>query len=174
MCLQPTLENELVLLRPLRVSDFEALYKVAQDPQIWALHQNKDRGELNNFSSFFKDAITSNGALAIIDRTTRNIIGSSRFKVHPEDSTAVEIGWTFLSRAYWGGIYNASFKNLMISYAFRHFNYVVFNVDKHSYRSQKAVQKIGGELIKKKGSLGHLHTKKPTGLTFILRKTALC
>ena len=35
MNLQPTLENDLVILRPLRESDFEALYEVAKDPLIW-------------------------------------------------------------------------------------------------------------------------------------------
>lgn len=32
--LQPTLENDLVLLRPIESEDFEALFNVAKDPLI--------------------------------------------------------------------------------------------------------------------------------------------
>ena len=169
--LQPTLENDLVLVRPIRVSDFEALYQVAKDPMIWELHQNPDRWEPEVFKDFFKGALDSKGAFVIIDKATQTIIGSSRFK-NPENSNeAIEIGWTFLSRDYWGGVYNKSFKSLMITYAFKRFDYILFHVDQHNYRSQRAVEKLGGELLDKKGSLGHLHTPKKTGLTFILMKT---
>ncbi len=33
--LQPVLEGNLVRLRPLAETDFEALYAVASDPRIW-------------------------------------------------------------------------------------------------------------------------------------------
>jgi|GEM_PF-2442279 len=59
--LQPTLENDLVLVRPVIIEDFENLYKVAQDPLIWELHQNPDRYQLPVFKQFFKDAINSKG-----------------------------------------------------------------------------------------------------------------
>ena len=169
--LQPTLENDLVLVRPIRASDFEALYQVAKDPLIWKLHQNPDRWERDVFKDFFKGALDSRGAFVIVDKATQAIIGSSRFKKPENSEEAVEIGWTFLSRDYWGGVYNKSFKSLMIAYAFKHFNHILFHVDQYNYRSQRAVEKLGGELLNKKGSLRHLHTPKATGLTFILTKT---
>lgn len=171
--LQSTLENDLVILRPLRIDDFEALYKVASDPKIWELHQNPNRWELEVFKDFFKGAIDSKGAFVIIDKGTKQIIGSSRFKRPENSQEAIEIGWTFLSRDYWGGRYNKSFKSLMMDYAFEHFDYILFHVDHQNYRSQRAVQKLGGKLLDKKGSLGYLHTPKETGLTFILRKIGL-
>ncbi|MEO0570084.1 MAG: GNAT family N-acetyltransferase [Bacteroidota bacterium] len=170
--LQTTLENDLVVVRPLNVHDFEALYTVAQDPKIWKLHQNPNRWELKIFKDFFKDALDSKGAFVIIDKATKKMIGSSRFKIPKNSKEAIEIGWTFLSRHYWGGVYNKSFKSLMITYAFQHFDYILFHVDHHNYRSQRAVEKIGGIVLDKKGSLGHLHTPKETGLTFILHKTS--
>ena len=169
--LLPTLENDLVLLRPLCIEDFEPLYQVAKDPLIWKLHQSPDRWELEVFKGFFKGALESNGALVIIDKVTNGIIGSSRFKKPENSQEAIEIGWTFLSREYWGGMYNKSFKSLMIAYAFEHVDYILFHVDHLNYRSQRAVQKLGGKLLDKNGSLGYLHTPKETGLTFILYKT---
>ena len=41
--LQPTLENDLIQIVPLKETDFEALYAVASDPLIWEQHPNKDR-----------------------------------------------------------------------------------------------------------------------------------
>lgn len=35
IALQPTLENEQLVLQPLKASDFETLYAVASDPEIW-------------------------------------------------------------------------------------------------------------------------------------------
>ncbi|MDT0607147.1 GNAT family N-acetyltransferase [Croceitalea rosinachiae] len=168
--LQPTLENDLVLIRPLLVEDFENLYKVAKDAKIWELHQNPNRYELQVFRQFFKDAINSKGALVIIDKATSKIIGSSRFKQTENSNQAVEIGWTFLSRSYWGGVYNKSFKGLMITHAFEYFDYVLFHVDENNFRSQKAVKKLGGTLIDRQGTLAYLHTPKKSGLTFILGK----
>lgn len=56
----------------------------------------------------------------------------------------VEIGWTFLARAYWGGVYNGEMKRLMLRHAFRFVDGVVFLVGKQNVRSQRAVEKIGG------------------------------
>ncbi len=166
--LQPNLENELVLLRPLKSLDFEALYEVASDPEIWKLHQNPDRYKKEIFTVFFDGAMASKAAFGIIDKKTNTIIGSSRFRLHNTSDEAVEIGWTFLSKAYWGGTYNTSFKNLMIQHAFQYFRYVLFHVDHKNYRSQRAVQKLGAILVDKQGFLKHLSTTKETGITFML------
>lgn len=171
--LQPTLENELVVLRPLRIEDFEQLYQIASDPKIWELHQNPDRFELQVFKQFFKDAMDSKGAFAIIDKANHKIIGSSRFKRPHNAEDAVEIGWTFLSRDYWGGVYNKSFKGLMITHAFKYFDYILFHVDKNNFRSQNAMKKIGGVLMNRNGNLKHLHTPVKTGLTFVLKKETI-
>ena len=169
--LQPTLENDLVFIRPIKTSDFEALYEAAKNPEIWKLHQNSDRYKKSVFKEFFKGAMDSNGAFVIVDKETNTIIGSSRFKLHDKSVEAVEIGWTFLSKDYWGGIYNKAFKTLMIDYAFKYFKYILFHVDQQNFRSQKAVQKLGGTLVDKEGPLKHLSTAVASGLTFVLEKS---
>ena len=169
--LQPTLANDLVLLRPIKPDDFEALHNASNDPLIWELHQNPDRYKKSVFKTFFKDTIESKGALVIIDKKTNNIIGSSRFKRANSSDDAVEIRWTFLSMDYWGGVYNKSFKTLMIDHAFKDFKYILFHVDQNNFRSQKAVQKLGGTLVAKDGPLKYLSTTVETGLTFVLKKS---
>lgn len=143
--LQPFLENSFVALRPLNQSDFSELYTIASNPLIWAQHQNKDRYTLKNFTQFFNEAIASKGALVIIDVKTKKIIGSSRFRTQDESNGIVEIGWSFLDKAYWGGHYNYAFKKLMINYALQFCANVVFYVNPKNHRSQKAMEKLGAK-----------------------------
>ncbi|MGB8194268.1 MAG: GNAT family N-acetyltransferase, partial [Chitinophagaceae bacterium] len=144
---QPTLENDLLILRPLKEDDFEDLYAVASDPLIWEQHPQKDRCKREVFEGFFKEAMESGGAFAVIDQKTNQMIGSTRFKPVKESDNAIEIGWTFLARTYWGGNYNRSMKNLLINYAFNLVEHVLFYVHGNNTRSRKAVEKIGGVLI---------------------------
>lgn len=58
---QNILENDQVILYPLQEQDFEEVYKVASDPEIWEQHPNKDRWQKEVFKNFFKGAMQSNG-----------------------------------------------------------------------------------------------------------------
>lgn len=145
---QPVLEGERVLLRPLQPADWDALYAVASDPEIWARHPSHDRWREPVFRAFFDDALAKGGALAIVDRSTGKIIGSSRFQIGElaEEKGSLEIGWSFLDRAYWGRGYNAEFKRLMLEYAFRFVDRVVFRVGADNVISRGAMKNIGGRL----------------------------
>jgi RimJ/RimL family protein N-acetyltransferase len=145
--LQPTLTGKLVELSPIRPNDFEALYAAASDPLIWEVHPEPDRYKREVFWKFFDGALASKGALAVIDRRSGRMIGSSRYHHHYPQKRQIEIGWTFLARAFWGGDYNAEMKRLMLDHAFGFCDRVVFTVGENNIRSQKAVQKIGGVLI---------------------------
>jgi N-acetyltransferase len=142
--LQPTLTGRLVELRPVRPDDFDTLYAVASDPAIWEQHPIRDRYKKDVFRGFFDEALASGGAFAIIDRATGCIIGSSRYYGYDEARGEIEIGWTFLARAYWGGIYNRELKQLMLRHAFGFVDRVIFLVGPQNFRSQRALEKIGG------------------------------
>jgi RimJ/RimL family protein N-acetyltransferase len=142
--LQPWLKGDLLELRPLRAEDFPELYAVASDPLIWEQHPSSDRYQEEVFAAFFRDALESHGALIAVDRKDDQVIGSSRFHGYDEAMGEIEIGWTFLARSHWGGIYNGEMKRLMLRHAFRFVNSVVFLVGPHNVRSQRAVEKIGG------------------------------
>ena len=143
--LQPRRRGERIELRPLAPGDFEALHAAASDPGIWALHPEPTRHERDVFRRYFDGGIASGGAFAILDRATGRIIGSSRYcNLRPGE---VEIGWTFLERAYWGGAYNRELKRLMIAHALRFVRRVVFVVGEHNHRSRRALEKIGARLV---------------------------
>jgi RimJ/RimL family protein N-acetyltransferase len=145
---QPTLEGERLLLRPLRAEDWSALFAVAADPQIWARHPSHDRWQEPVFRLFFDEALAGGGALAIIDKASGTLIGSSRYG-EPEAKLpdSIEIGWSFLDRAYWGGGYNAEFKRLMLAHALAHFGRVTFQVGADNVISRRAMANIGGILV---------------------------
>ena len=63
--IQPTLENENILLVPLIEADFERLFEIASDPEVWKMHPNKERYKREVFENFFKGAIESKGAFLI-------------------------------------------------------------------------------------------------------------
>ena len=141
---QPVLTGELLELRPLRPADFDALFRVAADPLIWEQHPERNRHEETTFRAFFDEALNSGGALVAIDRASGQIIGSSRFHGYDPGRSVIEIGWSFLARAYWGGRYNGEMKRLMLEHAFRRVTRVIFIIGPDNLRSQRAVEKIGG------------------------------
>jgi RimJ/RimL family protein N-acetyltransferase len=142
--LQPVLQGTLLSLRPLRADDFDELFAVASDPLIWEQHPARERYKEDVFREFFREGLESGGALLALDLKDGRMIGSSRFHGYDEQASEIEIGWTFLARSYWGGVYNPEMKRLMLEHAFKFVKNVVFLVGPQNFRSQKAVEKIGG------------------------------
>ena len=142
--LQPTLIGEHVIVRPVEAADWEGMFAAASDPEIWVLHPESDRYEEEVFRRYFEGALDSGSAFTFVDKASGEIIGSSRYYGHDEEASEIEIGWTFLARDYWGGLYNAEIKQLMLEHAFTFVDTVVFWIGETNIRSQRATEKIGG------------------------------
>jgi len=93
---------------------------------------------------FLHESLASGGALTVVDGPSACVIGSSRYHGYDEERREVEIGWTFLARSHWGGVYNRELKRLMLGHAFRFVDTVVFLIAPGNIRSQRAIEKIGG------------------------------
>lgn len=145
--LQPVLRGQLLWLRPLRADDWEQLYAVASDPVIWEQHPEPERYREEVFRGYFRGAMESGGAFVILDAKDDRVIGSSRYLGYDAARSEIEIGYTFLARPYWGGVYNRQMKDLMLRHAFRFVRHVVFLVGLENWRSQKAMEKIGGRRV---------------------------
>ncbi len=161
---KPTLESDLLLLRPLVADDFEALFAVAADPNVWVQHPEKNRYKRDVFEEYFKGALTANGAFIVMDKKTNDIIGSSRFDNFDKKKNEIEIGWTFLACRYWGGTYNRAMKTLMINHALQFVENVIFNVRDTNFRSQRAMKKLGATDITTPDS-------RPETVVFCINKT---
>lgn len=152
--MQPELADDLVTLRPLVAADWDALFAVASDPQVWAVHPAHDRWQEPVFRAYFEDALASQGAVTVRDTQTGIVIGGSRFdRDHAQDGE-IEIGWTFLARSHWGGAYNRSMKRLMLVHAFAQgYDAAIFLIGETNVRSRRAMEKIGGVLTDRRYTL---------------------
>lgn len=144
--LQPTLTGKNFTVRPIRPDDWEGLFAVASDPELWAQHPAKDRYKEEVFRDFFDAAIQSESAFVFIDNATGALVGSSRYNGYDAVNSEIEIGWSFIARSHWGGAANAEVKTLMLSAAFEFVDTVIFWVGETNLRSRGAMQKIGGKL----------------------------
>ncbi|MCW3846767.1 GNAT family N-acetyltransferase [Sphingomonas sp. LB-2] len=143
---QPVLIGDLVEIRPTLPEDWDGLFAVASDPLIWEVHPAHDRWQEPVFRRYFADALASGGGVTIRDKATGTIIGASRYDGWLPDKSEIEIGWTFIARAYWGGTYNREIKRLMLDHIHRFAETATFMVGENNIRSRRAMEKIGGVL----------------------------
>lgn len=144
---QPILQDEEYQLIPLQQGDFADLYEVASDPEIWKQHPSKDRYQKDVFRNFFKGAMESKGAFKIIEKTSGNLLGSTRFYDYDEEGDSIFIGYTFYGTQSWGKGINPKIKKLMLDYIFRFVSRVYFHVGKDNIRSQKAMERLGAHAV---------------------------
>jgi RimJ/RimL family protein N-acetyltransferase len=143
---QPRLNGALLDLRPAELSDWDGLFAVGGDAQVWAGHPCRERYLPPKFRDYFEEGLASGGALVAIIRRDGQIAGWSRYSMTYAEPNEVEIGWTFLGRAFWGGAYNGEMKRLMLAHAFRFVDRVIFRIDETNARSRRAAEKIGARL----------------------------
>jgi RimJ/RimL family protein N-acetyltransferase len=140
----PTLEDDMVLIKPLLPHDYEALYAVARDPRLWVHHPISNGYTKEGFELFFSEALTI-GSLLTVDKPGNRIIGCTRFYNYRETESSVVIGHTFILKACWGKGYNSRVKKLMLDHAFHYASKVLFYVVTDNIRSQKALEKLGAK-----------------------------
>jgi RimJ/RimL family protein N-acetyltransferase len=131
----------------------------ASDPLIWEQHPDRDRYQRAVFNRYFQSAMESRGALLIMDNDSGRVIGSSRYYEHDETKQSIAIGYTFISREFWGRGYNRALKTLMLDHAFRFAQHVQFYVGINNVRSRTAMLKLGGRLI---GEVAVSYTGEPS------------
>ncbi len=144
---QPILEDATYLMRPMSADDYEAMYQAASDPQIWALHPAKDRWQPDVFRKYFDFLVQSGGTLVLINKSDGAIIGCSRYYPTPDVEDSISIGFTFVTRAYWGGTTNRAMKTMMLDHAFKSYGDVWLHIGVDNLRSQNATLKLGATFM---------------------------
>lgn len=140
---QPVLSGGGLTLRPLTAADHAALYAAASDPLIWEQHPASQRHDRAVFDPYFDQLISTKRALAITLMDSNTVIGTSSFYIAPDPPQAHSIGFTFITRAHWGGKTNATAKRLMCAHLFQHVDTVWFHIAPNNIRSQKGTAKLG-------------------------------
>jgi RimJ/RimL family protein N-acetyltransferase len=167
---QPThLQNELVKLIPLTETDFERVYAIASDPAIWEQHPESNRYQRDVFQTFLDSALKSQTAFIIVDQQTKTCIGSTRFYQYNPEESSIAIGYTFLAKAYWGGLYNKACKRLLMDYAFQYVNKIFFHIGADNIRSQLGTTRLGA--IKTREYLTDRNGQPAPTIEYVIHKT---
>ena len=148
---QATLSGRRIVLRPLLVSDAEALVAAAADGELWSLpftvvpsattvHQyiataleGQQQGHVMPFVTTLRD--------------TGQVIGSSRFWKIDRHNRKLEIGHTWLARAWQRSYANTEAKLLMLGHAFEAMACVrvQLQTDERNAASRAAILRLGAQ-----------------------------
>lgn len=144
-----TLEGRIVRLEPLSLDHLDDLAEVAFVGNLWrwTTSQPKSRDEL---AAWLDAAVATResgteGPFATIDRSTGKAIGSTRFMAIVPEHRRLEIGWTWVAKAWQGRGANREAKYLQMRHAFEELcaNRVEFKTDSLNERANPALLGIG-------------------------------
>lgn len=159
------LENDRARLTPLKLSDAELLWPIAQNPELLAYSPSDihTRELLDLYIKTALDRVKERNSypFLIFDKQTGKVAGSTRFGNVSEYDDRLEIGWTWIGTEFQGTGLNAACKQLLLTYAFETLGYerVELRIDKRNIRSRKATEKLGCQM---EGVLRH-HVLMPDG-----------
>lgn len=143
------LEGTTVRLEPLRMDHVEALGAVGLDPLLWALTTIRVDTPAA-MRAYVEDALTEQQAglslpFATVERASGRVIGSTRFGNITPVHRRVEIGWTWIARAWQRTAVNTEAKLLMLSHAFDTLGYrrVELKTSALNMQSRTAMLRIG-------------------------------
>jgi RimJ/RimL family protein N-acetyltransferase len=152
MNLQPvTLSGRVVRLEPLSLVHAESLLQVTQDPEIWQ-YLSMDLSTLPAIETWINIALEEQARgvslpFAIVEQSSGQVIGSTRYMdIRPKDR-GLEIGWTWLTKRVWRTAVNTECKFMLLKYAFEDLQYVrvQLKTDARNTRSRNAIERIGGQ-----------------------------
>ncbi|WP_111670064.1 GNAT family N-acetyltransferase [Algoriphagus litoralis] len=116
------LENEKVLLRPMSRQDFSILQELTGDPQMW-IYFTHDLSIPEEFEKWAEPHFNRERLqFTVIEKATGKLAGATAFGNFSARDQRVEIGWTWLGKAFRGTGINQSMKKLMIDYCFTEWN----------------------------------------------------
>lgn len=146
-----TLVGTHVILEPLTIDHAPDLFEAAQDNEVWQFLSIGRPENLVEMQAFIHGALSQQTAghrmpFAIIDRASGKAIGSTSYLDIQPQNRNLEIGWTWLGKAYWRSPRNTECKYLLLKHAFDDQGAirVQLKTDSRNQRSQNAIARIGG------------------------------
>lgn len=162
-------ENDIVKLRPVQMSDIEAIANAANDERIWE-HMSVTLLTQEAVENYIENAIKEREKgisymFAVIEKKTDNIVGCTSFLDISFPHKRLEIGATWYNPTVWRSAINTNCKFLLFQYCFEvlNLNRIQIKTGHENYRSQKAIERIGAikegvlrnHMIRKEGTIRH-------------------
>lgn len=160
------LEDERVLLRPVRAEDWQLFKNLPQkEPDIWQYSLVAIQNE-TDLKQYFQVAVDARSAATtyafiVFDKLTQSFVGCTRFYDIQIHYLSTQLGYTWYAKSSWGAGVNLHCKYLLLQFAFEKLGLerVEFRADHDNKRSIAAMQKIGCTM---EGVL-RSHMPKPNG-----------
>jgi RimJ/RimL family protein N-acetyltransferase len=144
-----TLEGAQVRLEPLSQSHHPALSAIGLEEELWRWTTTSVRTP-DDMAVYIALALAERDAgralpFATVDRATGTVIGSTRYAAIERIHRRLEIGWTWLGRAWQRTAANTEAKYLMLRHAFETLGCVrvELKTDALNERSRAAIRRIG-------------------------------
>ncbi|HMI42390.1 MAG TPA: GNAT family protein [Gemmatimonadaceae bacterium] len=145
------LEGDFVRLEPMTLEHHAGLSAVGLDPEIWrfTLVVVQTPEEMRGYMDAALELQRGGTALPFvtIERSSGQIVGSTRFGNYDSANRRIEIGWTWIAPRWQRTAINTEAKYLMLSHAFEklHCVRVELKTDVLNTPSRKAMLRIGAK-----------------------------
>lgn len=143
------LTGRFVALEPIEPRHLSELLSIVGEPGIFS-HLSVDLGApgvLERWLDQAREAMARDEQLVFVKRCLADgrLVGSTRFMNAAAPHRRLEIGWTWLVPAAWGGPINVEAKLLLLAHAFERLgaHRVEFRTDSRNQRSQAAIAALG-------------------------------
>lgn len=146
------LENDHVKLSPLTLDNFHQLIPIASEDKLVQFSPSdiESPASLKNYVEIALEQERSKTSIPFIvyDKEKTAYAGCTRYMNVNWKNKVLEIGSTWIGRAFQGSGLNNHMKFLMLNHAFDEmgFEKVEFRIDERNIRSRRAVEKLGCEL----------------------------
>jgi RimJ/RimL family protein N-acetyltransferase len=145
------LEGDFVRLEPMTLEHHAGLSAVGLDPEIWrfTLVVVQTQEEMRDYIDAALELQRGGTGLPFvtIERSSGQIVGSTRFGNYDPANRRIEIGWTWIAPRWQRTAINTEAKYLMLSHAFErlHCVRVELKTDVLNTRSREAMLRIGAK-----------------------------
>ncbi|WP_452232776.1 GNAT family N-acetyltransferase [Lacinutrix sp. MEBiC02595] len=143
------LEDEVVLLRPLKISDVNLLLAISEEPNIWEYSFVKGNGKLN-LKKYITSTIEARNnqkeyPFIVIDKRTNEVAGCTRFCDINSDFKATRLGFTWYGEKFQGTGLNKHCKYVLFQFAFEKIGFERIGLGAYAdnVRSIAAMKSVG-------------------------------
>ncbi|MBC3760063.1 GNAT family N-acetyltransferase [Hyunsoonleella sp. SJ7] len=142
------LQNELILIRPLKESDINDIERISYSKELGEFGARvKNRNDLMEYFNYCFSAKEKKTLypFIIIEKENQKPVGITMFGNIDFYHKRLEIGWTWIAEKFQGTGINAICKKLLLDYCFNELilRRVEFKIDIKNIKSQKAIKKLG-------------------------------
>jgi RimJ/RimL family protein N-acetyltransferase len=159
------LEDAYVALEPLTPDHAPALEAAAADGELWKLWFTSAPAP-GEMAAYIAKALDGQQAglmlpFAVREKSSGEIVGSTRFYDFVNDPRRVAIGYTWYAKRWQKSHLNTACKRLLLQHAFESLGCVAveFHTDHRNLDSQRAIERLGAQ---REGVLRN-HKRRPDG-----------